>query len=92
MKASADLMATITPAMQAQWTSSRPRDWANQTFAIAKTATTRYCVVHGPSCDRSGENLTITTEYLETNKPAVREQLQKAAVRLAHILDTAVGD
>jgi hypothetical protein len=46
----------------------------------------------GESCDSSGENLTITTEYLESNKPVVREQLQKAAVRLAHILDTALGD
>jgi S1/P1 Nuclease len=92
MKASDGLMATITPAMQAQWAISGPRDWANETFAIAKIATTRYCVVHGPSCDPSSENLTITTEYLETNKPVVREQLQKAAVRLAHLLDTALRD
>ena len=35
--------------------------------------------------------LTITTEYLEANKPVVREQLQKAGVRLAYILDAAFG-
>jgi S1/P1 Nuclease len=92
VKAAANLMATITPAMLAQWPSSSPRDWANETFAIAKAATTRYCVVHGSSCDPSSENMTITTEYLETNKPVVREQLQKAAVRLAHILDAALAE
>jgi hypothetical protein len=92
VKASASLMATITPAMQAQWTSSSPRDWANETFAIAKAVTTRYCVMHGQSCDPTGESLTITTEYLESNKLVVREQLQKAAVRLSRILDTALGN
>jgi hypothetical protein len=92
VKAAASLIATITPAMQTQWISSSPRDWANETFAIAKATTTRYCIMHGQSCDPSGESLTITTEYLESNKLVVREQLQKAAVRLASILDTALGN
>jgi hypothetical protein len=65
---------------------------ANESFAIAKAPTTRYCVMQGQSCDPTNESMTITTEYLETNKPVVREQLQKAAVRLAHLLDTALGN
>jgi hypothetical protein len=92
VKAANSMMAAITPDMLIQWTSSTPRDWANETFAIAKAAATRYCVMHGQSCDPTGESLTITTEYLESNKPVVREQLQKAAVRLAHILDAALGN
>jgi hypothetical protein len=51
-----------------------------------------YCVMHGQSCDPTGEHFVITTEYLESNKPVAREQLQKAAVRLAHLLDTALGN
>jgi hypothetical protein len=47
--------------------------------------------MHGQSCDLSGETLTITTEYSEANKSVVREQLQKAAVRLADILDKALN-
>ena len=92
VKAANSLKAAITPDMLILWTNSSPRDWANETFAIAKAVTTRYCVMHGQSCDPLGENLTITTEYLELNKPVVREQLQKAAVRLAHLLDTALGN
>jgi hypothetical protein len=92
VKAAASLMATVTPDMQAQWASSSPRDWANETFAIAKAGTTGYCVMHGPSCDPSGENLTITSGYLEANKLVVREQLQKAAVRLARLLDEALAN
>jgi hypothetical protein len=92
VKAAANLMATITPAMLAQWPSSGPRDWANETFAIAKAATTRYCVMHDQSCDPTGGSLTITIEYLDSNKLVVRERLQKAAVRLARILDMALGN
>jgi hypothetical protein len=92
MKAAAGLIATITPAMQAQWTGSSPRDWANETFEITKAVATRYCVFHGQSCDRPDENLTITTEYLEANKLVLIKQLQKAAVRLARLLDEAFGN
>ncbi len=92
VKASTSLKAAITPAMQAQWMSSTARDWADETFAIAKAVTTGYCEVHGPSCDPTHESMTITTEYLESNRQVVREQLVKAAVRLARLLDTALGN
>jgi hypothetical protein len=92
VKAATSMMATITPDMRAQWTNSNPRDWANETFAIAKANATRYYVMHGQSCDPTGESLTITSEYLESNKLVVREQLQKATVRLARLLDTALGN
>jgi len=92
MKASASLMAPITPAIQSQWINSSARDWANETLAIAKAPTTRYCLMHGQSCDPTGESLTITIEYLETNKSIVRMQMQKAAVRLANTLDKAFGN
>ena len=93
-KAVAALMQTITPEMQALWANSSPRDWANETFALAKAASTRYCVMHDRSCDPLFEKkrLTITNEYIETNKLIVGEQLQKAGVRLAQILDAAFGE
>jgi hypothetical protein len=92
VKAATSMMATVTPDMLIQWANSSPRDWANETFAIAEALTTRYCVMYGQSCDPLSESMTITTEYLESNKLVVREQLQKAAVRLAHILDVALGN
>jgi hypothetical protein len=85
-------MQTITPEKQVLWASSSPRVWANETFALAKSASTRYCVMHDGSCDRLSELSTITNEYIEANKPIVREQLQKAGARLAYILDAALGD
>lgn len=88
-----DLLATITPEMKARWVASEPRDWANESFAISESVKTGYCVMHGSSCDQpDGSNLTIIAEYLDANEPLVKEQLQKAGVRLAHLLDVAFGN
>ena len=35
--------------------------------------------------------MTIDAAYVVTNAPIIREQLQKAGVRLAHLLDAALG-
>jgi hypothetical protein len=91
-KAVADLMETITPEMRARWIISTPRDWANESFAIAKATATQYCVMQDQTCVPRRVPLTITDDYQKANKPVVREQLQKAGVRLAHMLDMALGN
>jgi hypothetical protein len=92
-KAATNLIQSITSEKKALWDKSYPRDWANETFAITEAVTTAYCVIHGSTCDPpASNNITITAEYLDANKPIVREQLRKAGVRLAHILDDALGN
>jgi S1/P1 Nuclease len=91
-EAATDLKDAITPAMQTLWNSSTPRDWANESFALSEAAKTGYCVIHGSSCDLSIGGVSISTEYLDANESAVKVQLQKASVRLAHILDIAFGN
>jgi len=92
--AASDLVDEITPAMRERWTvSSDPRDWVNESFVIAEAAKTKYCVMHGTSCDSpTSAHLLTDDAYIEANKPIVREQLQKAGVRLAHLLDRAFGN
>jgi hypothetical protein len=84
-----DLLAAITPEMKAEWNASVPRDWANESFAIAEAARTMYCTMHGLSCDMTSSVLNISAQYLDANEPVVKQQLQKAGVRLARLLDTA---
>src|SRR4051794_8417175 len=48
-----------------------------------------YCAMHGSSCDITSNALNISAQYLDANEPVVKEQLQKASVRLARLLDTA---
>jgi hypothetical protein len=88
-----ELTDAITPEMVTRWTASDPREWANESFAIAEAVSTGYCVIHGASCDLpSGAHVTVDATYLDSNKPTVTEQLQKAGVRLARILDAAFGN
>ena len=88
-EAATDLLAVITPEIKAEWNASVPRDWANESFAIAEAPQTMYCAMRGSSCDMTNSGLDISAQYLDANEPVVKQQLQKAGVRLAHLLDTA---
>jgi S1/P1 Nuclease len=90
-QAATELLKTITPARMEGWTHSEPMDWANESFAIAEQVQTKYCVRQGASCDQPAGKETIDDAYIVANVPVVREQLQKAGVRLAHLLDAALG-
>lgn len=48
--------------------------------------------MHGGSCDQPEGSIEISAEYLTANEPVVRQQLQKAGVRLARLLDQAFAD
>jgi hypothetical protein len=61
-------------------------------FAISEAAKTQDCVMHGPSCDKPDGGVTVNAAYLDANEPIVKEQLQKAGVRLSKLLDTAFGN
>jgi hypothetical protein len=89
--AATELMKTITPARIEGWAHSKPMDWANESFAIAEQAQTQYCIRQGASCDHLAGKVKIDAAYVAVNTPIVREQLQKAGVRLAHMLDAALG-
>jgi hypothetical protein len=90
-EAATELMKTITPAKIESWTHSGPTDWANESFTIAEQAQTKYCMRQGASCEHPSGKVQIDAAYVLTNTPIIREQLQKAGVRLAHLLDAALG-
>jgi S1/P1 Nuclease len=90
-EAATELLKTITPARIESWTHSAPMDWANESFAIAEQARTEYCIRQGASCDHPLGKVKIDAAYVAVNTPIVRDQLQKAGVRLAHMLDAALG-
>ncbi len=90
-EAATELMKTITPAKIESWTHSDPKDWANESFTIAEQAQTKYCIQQGASCDQPSGKVKIDAAYVAANTPIIREQLQKSGVRLAHLLDAALG-
>jgi hypothetical protein len=90
-EAATELLKSITPAKIESWNHSNPMDWANESFAIAEQARTEYCIRQGASCNHPSGKVKIDAAYVAANAPIVREQLQKSAVRLAHLLDTALA-
>mgnify|MGYP003575151534 FL=1 len=89
--AATDLLRTVTPAKIEKWTDSNPTDWANESFAISVKAQTKYCVQQQTSCNLPTGSVQVDGAYVEVNGPIVRELLQKAGMRLAHLLDAAFG-
>jgi hypothetical protein len=89
--AATELMKSIAPAKIESWTHSDPMDWANESFAIAEQARSEYCIRQGASCDHPSGEVKIDAAYVAVNTPIVREQLQRSGVRLAHMLDAALG-
>jgi S1/P1 Nuclease len=90
-EAATELMQSITPVKVQSWTQTEPKDWANESFAIAEQTQTKYCTRQGASCDKPAGKVTIDEAYIQANAPIVKEQLQKAGARLAHMLDAALG-
>lgn len=61
----------------------RPEDWANESLSVLNQPATRY----------SEQRLdTLTEEYLEQQVPTALMRLKQAALRLATILNGALGD
>lgn len=92
-EAASDLINSITPAMRERWTASEPLDWANELFAIAEDVKTKYCHIELNACNaRPSGEVSVDETYVRENVPIVRERIQKAGVRLAHLLDKVFGD
>ncbi len=80
------LIADISPARERQWRGGTTAAWAMQSFEVART------VAYGelPKPDAAGRYL-LGAEYIRDATAAVRQQLERAGVRLAQVLNTAFG-
>lgn len=89
--AASELLSSITPRQAQAWARASLRDWANESFAITHSLATHYCLLTSTSCQPTVSALKIDDAYIAANVPVVREQLAKAGIRLAHLLDQALS-
>lgn len=89
--AAVNLLSGVSSVQTLALMKSTPADWANESFAIVKSGQTEYCKMTEGSCDAPSRNVNIDSTYIRANVPIVREQLLKAGLRLARLLDQAVG-
>jgi hypothetical protein len=81
------LIADITETQRAQWSTGTAADWALETYAIAKRHT--YGLLPSPD---SPDHYTLSAAYVDDATLVTREQLSKAGVRLATMLNRALAN
>lgn len=93
----------ITAADRADWITSGPVAWANESFAIATAPATGYCIEDNGVCrysvtsvalapDSPEKTVTVDAAYVAMSTPIVRDRLKRAGARLAHLLDETLGE
>ena len=79
------LIAKISKAQRAKWSSGTAADWAKESFAVAKVN------AYGPlPTPTSPHNYILPKAYVANAKGVVAAQLSKAGVRLAFVLNNCL--
>lgn len=78
--------ATISPAQAAKWRAGKVLDWIEEGHRLAERRA--YKTANGSDLPATGV-VALDNGYVKKNRPVVREQLRKAGIRLAAILNAA---
>ena len=82
------LDASLNPSQISSWSQGTPRSWALETFEVGRRDT--YAIAWKPTCQNGG-SVSLTDEYQAQAQKDAAEQLSKAAVRLATVLNAALS-
>jgi S1/P1 Nuclease len=85
----ADLAAKITPAQAKAWASGDAKAWATESFGVATAVA--YWPGMARGCPSDAAPVTPPPGYDEAAQAAIVQQLEKAGVRLAWLLNTALA-
>ena len=83
------LETRITPAERTAWMTGGPRDWATETYGVAKASA--YTLGSPAGCGADPAPIPITPAYEAQAQSTAALQLEKAGVRLAFVLNQALG-
>jgi hypothetical protein len=79
------LIADISPSQRRRWSVGTPADWARESFSAAKSHT--YALLPAPDRPNHYE---LTAAYVADATVVTAEQLSKAGVRLAYLLNQSL--
>ncbi len=82
------LNATISNTQIKSWSTGSSRDWAMEAFALGKRDA--YHLPTLPTCAAPG-NIALTADYEKAATATARLQLQRAGIRIAFLLNQALG-
>ena len=86
-----ELQARITHEQRAEWLTTEPVDWANESFAIARKPEVGYCGMVGNTCQYAADNrefeegepekvVVVDGGYLDMHAPIARERQGRSSV------------
>lgn len=85
------LLKAITPDLAQAWAAGAPLDWALESFKLAHDKAYHFTDGSDIPFTWSKPGTDLTREnYIDALEPVVREQLEKAGVRLAYLLNAAL--
>lgn len=87
--AATTLAARITAAQAAAWARGNAADWAQESFGVAKAVA--YTLNTPAGCGADAAPVSLPDAYVAQAQSAADLQLEKAGVRLAWVLNTALG-
>jgi hypothetical protein len=79
------LISAITDEQRRRWSSGSPADWASESFTVARKHA--YGLLPGAT---SGNHYSLSESYLSDATSVTAQQLSKAGVRLAYILNRSM--
>lgn len=85
----ATLASRITPADEAAWEKGDSKSWARESFDVARTKV--YTIGSKPGCAPDPSPVSLPPGYDQAARDIVALQLEKAGVRLAAVLNHALG-
>lgn len=83
------LIGQITPAQKTAWEQGTVQDWATETYNAAKNAA--YTIGSPSGCSSDATPVPLPAGYVERAKSVAAVQLERAGVRLALVLNRALG-
>ena len=86
----AALGARIGAAEAEAWSKGTPPVWAKESFGQAKAVAYNFIGARRETAERGGKMVRLDAGYDQRALPVVREQLSKAGVRLAAVLNNAL--
>jgi hypothetical protein len=82
------LEAKITPVEKASWTKGTPADWARESNGLARSIA--YTIGSPAGCGSGATPIALSAAYQWRAQAVARMQLEKAAVRLAAVINRSV--
>lgn len=84
------LLSDITPAKISSWRRANPVDWALESNKIARESAYNFYGLKSFSDKKANTGYELDSRYIREARVDVKTQLQKAAIRLADILNIAM--